>query len=257
MLLLEPLMCGNWSVNSNDKEISYSFPFSLKHCSTAGILDSECTESTDWHLLQLKNKSALSLDREKMEDLFARASLSYLTSRCDEGFESLYCYLVERRGNEQIQLTEEEQEVFCLVSMSIIEKRYQSWVHLNRFLTQSEAIEQRQAIEVYLDVIANELNVLSEKILQVIERCSIGASLSLPCRVSFLKMQGDVHFLVCQTSHAAEKVQHFLSTLKFYNEALELCEPRLDSFLLQITYNKALVKTSHWASIASTERSLL
>lgn len=174
-----------------------------------------------------------------MADLFARASLSYLCRRCDEGFESIYSYLVKTRGNEKIQMNEEEQEVFCLVSMSIVEERYQSWIHLNRLLTETDSVAKRHSITIYQDLILDELNVLSEKIFHLIERY-----LNSRSNVFFLKMQGDIHFLVCQTSKSDKKIEHFLSALTFYNEALERCPNTLDSPLVQVTYNKALVRTS-------------
>jgi hypothetical protein len=168
-----------------------------------------------------------------MEDIFAQASLCYLTNRCDEGFELIYSSIIEL--NNDILLNWEEQEVFCLISMNIIERRYKSWINLNRLLTQTDEFNQRRSIEVYIEIILNEMNFYSKKIFFLIEKYLFKSSLSPQLQVYYYKIQGDIHFLLSQTSKLDKKLEHMLSSLSFYNQSLEISKDA------SIIYNKALL----------------
>jgi len=88
-----------------------------------------------------------------MEEIFCQASLCYLTNRCDEGFQ-----LILSSINSNINLNWEEQEVFCLISMNIIEKRYKSWLNLHKILIKTDNIKQRRSIEIYIEIILKEFH---------------------------------------------------------------------------------------------------
>ena len=179
-----------------------------------------------------------------MEDLFARTSLCYLTNRCDEGFELIYSTII--KCNDEIILDWEEQKVFCLISIDIIEKRYKSWIHLNHLLVQTEDFKKRQSIQIYIEIILNELYLFSSKIILLIEKYLFKSSISLEVQLFYLKIEGDIHFFLGQTSKFERKIEEMLSALSFYNQALEICQQyRFNSYnpiLLSITYNKALVR---------------
>ena len=161
-----------------------------------------------------------------MKDIFAQSSLCYLTNRCDEGFQLIYSFLIKYQDN--VILNWEEKEVFCLISMNIIEKRYKSWIKLNRLLTQTDDFKIRQLIKNYIEIILNEINFYSKNIFVLIEK-------HFKTQVYYLKIQGDNHFLLSQTSKFDEKLEHMLSSLSFYNQSLEIHQDN------SIIYNKALV----------------
>ena len=176
-----------------------------------------------------------------MEDIFSRASLSYLTNRCDEGFELIYAFIATS-NDDRICLNGEEQQVFCLISMNIIDKRYQSWIRLNRLLVQTDSPKQRQLTQNYLQVILNEMNSYANKVHVLIEKSLLNDAISIDDRISYLKIEGDVHFLISQTSKSEEKLHQMYSSLAFYDHGLELCRQNaFDRKFLSITYNKALV----------------
>jgi len=168
-----------------------------------------------------------------MEDIFAQSSLCYLTNRCDEGFELIYKFLIESKDN--IILNGEEEEVFCFISINIISKRYKSWIKLHRLLIQTDDFKIRQSIKNYIEIILNEMNFYSNKIFFLIDKYLFRISLTSQSQVFYLKIQGDIHFLLSQTSRFDKKLQHMNSSLNFYNQSLEILQD--DS----IIYNKALV----------------
>ncbi|CAF0766452.1 unnamed protein product [Adineta steineri] len=168
-----------------------------------------------------------------MEDIFAQASLSYLTNRCDEGFELIYLFFITS-SNTRL-LTCEEEEVFCLISINIIEQRYKSWIKLNRILTQTDNFLKRQSIENYINQILNEINMYSNKIFFLIEKYLLSER-----KYFSYKIQGDIHFFLSQISKYEKKLQHFYSSLHFYNQSLEICQENTNEFV-STTYNKALL----------------
>jgi hypothetical protein len=133
-----------------------------------------------------------------MEDLFAQSSLCYLTNRCDEGFELIYSFIIS--FNNDISLNWEEREVFCLISMNIIEKRYQSLINLHRLLIETDNLKKRQSIKIYIEIILNELNFYSKKILLLIEKYFFKSSLSSEVKIFYLKIQDDISFFLNQVS---------------------------------------------------------
>jgi hypothetical protein len=116
-----------------------------------------------------------------MQDIFAKASLCYLTNRSDEGFELIYSFI--NQFNNQIDLHGEEQQVFCLIAMNIIQKRYKSWISLNQFLIKTDNLKQRQLIETYIDIIRNELDSYSKEILLLIEKYLFQSSLLFETKI--------------------------------------------------------------------------
>ncbi|UJR11506.1 hypothetical protein I4U23_015687 [Adineta vaga] len=104
---------------------------------------------------------------EEMENVFAQASLSYLTNRCDEGFQFVYHSL--SKSLDKISLNWEEEEVFCLICIDIIEKRYQSWINLNHLLTETIPFKERQSIDFYIETIRDEIFTYSNEIFYLIE----------------------------------------------------------------------------------------
>jgi len=175
-----------------------------------------------------------------MEDIFSQASLCYLTNRCDEGFELIYSFIIS--FNNEIDLNWEEKEIFCLISMNIIEKRYKSWINLNRLLIKTDNLKKRQSIEIYIEIIFNEFNFYSKKILLLIEKYFLKSSISVENHLFYLKIQGDIHFFLSQISKFEKKLEHMLSSLSFYNQSLEICQHHsYNEIFLSIIYNKALV----------------
>jgi hypothetical protein len=77
-----------------------------------------------------------------MEEIFAQGSLCYLTNRCDEGFQLIFSSL-----NQGINLHWDEEEVFCLVSTNVIEKRYKSWLNLNHLLIKTDDLKRKTSID--------------------------------------------------------------------------------------------------------------
>jgi hypothetical protein len=77
------------------------------------------------------------------------------------------------------------------------------------------------------------MNFYSNKILLLIETYLLKSSF-------YLKIQGDIHFLLSQTSKFDKKLDHFLSSLHFYNQSLEISSKNSTEFF-SIIYNKALV----------------
>ncbi|CAF3575183.1 unnamed protein product, partial [Rotaria sp. Silwood2] len=146
-----------------------------------------------------------------MDEIFTQASLSYLTNRCDEGFELINLSI--KTSNYDIYLNWEEQQVFCLISMNIIEKRFQSWIRLNRLLVKTDDFNKRQLIKIYIDIILNEINLYSHDIFLLIDKYLLKSSISTDIRILYLKIQGDIHFLVGQTSKSEKKLEHINSSL--------------------------------------------
>ncbi|CAF3967483.1 unnamed protein product [Rotaria sp. Silwood1] len=175
-----------------------------------------------------------------MDEVFMKASLCYLTNRCDEGFELINLSI--KSSNNDIYLNWEEEEVFCLISMNIIEKRFQSWIRLNRILVKTDHFKKRQSIKIYIKIILNEINLYSKNIFLLINKYLLKPSISVYLRICYLKIQGDIHFLLSQTSISEKKLEHMHSSLNFYNQSLEICyHHAFYQLLLSITYNKALV----------------
>jgi hypothetical protein len=170
-----------------------------------------------------------------MEDIFAQASLCYLTNRCEEGFQFIYRTLIN--SSDKFSLNEEERRVFCFTSISILEKRSQSWINLHRLLAKTDHFNERQSIESYLQIILDEMINYAEQILHLINH---SLSISSETQVFYWKLQGDIYFLLSQTSVFDRKLQHFLSSLHFYNQSLESSSHNATQ-VLSIIYNKALV----------------
>lgn len=186
-------------------------------------------------VLEIRNKGAMIY---KMEEIFCQASLCYLTNRCDEGFQLISSFI-----NFHINLNLEEQEVFCLISMNIIEERYKSLINLNKILIKTDHFKKRQSIKIYIEIILKELNFYSNEIFLLIKKYLFKSSLSPQTQIFYLKLQGDIHFFLSQITKFDLKLEHIHSTLNFYNQALEICSHHSSSndYFPLIIYNKALV----------------
>ncbi|CAF1148233.1 unnamed protein product [Adineta ricciae] len=167
-----------------------------------------------------------------MVDVFARASLCYLTNRCDEGFRLVYDSL--RISSEKISLNWEEQEVFCFLSMNLLEKRYQSWLKLTHLLTKSTGFVEHQSIESYIETIRNEMILYSDQIFDLVQNHFLVTSKQES--IFYLNLQGDIHFYLSQISKFNTKLQHFHSSLRFYNRSLQISPENISA-----VYNKALL----------------
>ena len=176
-----------------------------------------------------------------MEDLFAQASLCFLCDRCDEGFQQIRSSLSERRS----PLDAEEQSVFCLLSMRVIEQRYRSWILLHRQLIDTNQLDERRAIGSYIDVILDELYCQANEVLRLIDRLLVDTPPSSESLLFYLKAQGDIHRLICQTCRGEKQMEHFLLARTSYNRVLQLCDEQRSttshSIALSVVSNKALV----------------
>lgn len=97
-----------------------------------------------------------------MDEIFSFASLCYLTNRYDEGFQLIYSSLISSKEN--VKFTDKDEQIFCLLSINLLEKRYKSFVKLHRLYLENHPWKIHQLIEKYLQEIWNELNLFSKKI---------------------------------------------------------------------------------------------
>ena len=192
-----------------------------------------------------------------MEDLFAQASLCYLCDRCDEGFR-LICSSLKGR---QSPLDEEEQRVFCLLSMRVIEQRYRSWIRLHRRLIATDQTEERRAIVSYIDVILDDFHCRSNEVLLLIGRLLLDTPPSSESLLVYLEAQGDIHRLVCQTCRGVVQMEHFHLAQTFYNRVLHRCDerhyPTSHPIRLSVISKKALVFLSTSSRISVYRTSLV
>ena len=133
-----------------------------------------------------------------MEEIFARASLSYLTNRFDEGFQLIYSSLMT--FDNVSFLNWEEEQVFCLLSTSTMTKRCQSWIRLKQLLLQTDDFQQRQAIKIYLRTIFNEIDFYSNRICFLIDNYLLNSSISNEVHRFYVQMKKQIEFIVNEIS---------------------------------------------------------
>lgn len=132
-----------------------------------------------------------------MEDLFVKSSLCYLTNRCDEGFQLIYSYLI--LFDEQIQLNDENQQIFCLISMKILRDRYESLMKLRHGKMSFQLIEN------YFNEIRNELKILLDKMFFLIEKRFSSNDFS-----SLFKLMSEL-YLISNSSSSAQSLNKIIN----------------------------------------------
>lgn len=166
-----------------------------------------------------------------MKNLFDRLYFCYLTNRCEDAFQLI---------KSSKTFDEQQQTIFTLISLNLIEKRCQSLRKLNQILIETNDQNQCFIIQNYLQFIFNELQFYSKEIFSQIENLLSNRSISLSSKVCYQKLQGDLHFLLSQVSKSNDKLEHINHSLRSYNQALDISSQQ-SLIHQQILRNKNLI----------------